>query len=144
VSQENVEVVLGLFQPPDVDYVPLFRDDSLWAQQAEELAPFVHTDFECVNHEFGGERRYAGLDGLRDFMRDWTAPWVTYRIETDEAIDLGEQVLVLNHDCGRREGSTQEVRGRLGAVWTLRDDKIVRLDAYNTRAEAVEAVGLPE
>jgi ketosteroid isomerase-like protein len=72
------------------------------------------------------------------------APWVTYRIELEEAIDLGERVLLLNHDCGRREGSTGEVRGRLGAVWTIRDGKIARLDAYTTRAEALAAVGLAE
>jgi ketosteroid isomerase-like protein len=143
MSKENVELVLGLYQPPDVDYVPLYRDESLWAEQAEALAPFVHGDFECVWYLFGSEKGYAGLDGLRDFMRDWMTPWVTYRIETEEAIDLGERVLLLNHDCGRREGSTQEVRGRLGAVWTIRDGKAARLDAYSTRSDALEAVGLP-
>jgi SnoaL-like domain len=127
-----------------VDYVPLFRDDGLWAEQAETLAPFIHADFECVNHEFGSGRRYTGLDGLRAFLLDWMAPWVTYRIELEEAIDLGERVLLLNHDWGRREGSTGEVRGRLGAVWTIRDAKIARLDAYITRAEALAAVGLAE
>jgi ketosteroid isomerase-like protein len=144
MSRKNVELVLGLYQAPDVDYVPLFRDESLWTGLAETVAPFVHTDFECVWYQFGSEKRYVGLDGLRAFMLDWTAPWVTYRVETEEAIDLGERVLLLNHDCGRREGSTQEVRGRLGAVWTIRDGKIARLDAYTTRIEALEAVGLSE
>jgi hypothetical protein len=35
VSQENVELVLGIYQAPDVNYVPLFRDDGLWAEQSE-------------------------------------------------------------------------------------------------------------
>ena len=106
------------------------------------MAPFIHADFDCVMHEFGSERRYAGLDGLRAFMLDWMAPWVAYRIEIEEAIDLGERVLLLNHDRGRREGSTQEVRGRLPAVFTIRDGKIARLDTYMTRADALRAVGL--
>jgi hypothetical protein len=42
-------------------------------------------------------------------MLDWIAPWATYRIETEEVIDLGERVVVLNHDRGRREGSTHEL-----------------------------------
>jgi ketosteroid isomerase-like protein len=142
MSQANAELVLGLYPAPDVDYVELFRDDSLWAGQAEAMAPVVHTDFECVWYQFGSERRYVGLNGLRAFLLDWMTPWVSYRIEIEEAIDLGERVLLLNHDRGRREGSTQEVRGRVGAVWTVRDGKIARLDAYNTRAEALEAVGL--
>src|SRR5437667_11900993 len=98
MSQENVELVLGVYQAPDVDYAPLFRDDGLWAGQAEALAPFIHADVECDNHAFGSERRYIGLDGLRGFMLDWMTPWVTYRIEIEEAIDLRERVLVLNHE----------------------------------------------
>jgi ketosteroid isomerase-like protein len=144
MSRENVELVLGLYPAPDVDYVELLGDDSLWTGFAEAAVPIVHADFACVMYAFGSERRYAGLDGLRAFMLDWTAPWVTYRVETEEAIDLGERVLLLNHDLGRREGSTQEVKGRIAAVWTIRDGKIARLDAYTTRADALEAVGLAE
>jgi ketosteroid isomerase-like protein len=142
MSQAHVELVLGLYPAPEVDYVPLYRDDSRWTGWAKDLAPFIHDDFECVNHEFGSERRYAGLDGVRAFMLGWMAPWVSYRIETEEATDLGERVLVLNNDRGRREGSTHEVRGRVAALWTIRDGTSIRLDAYPDRAEALEAVGL--
>jgi hypothetical protein len=144
MSQENVELVLGLFPAPDVDTVQLYRDDSLWAQQADAMAAFIHADFDCVWHEFGSERRYAGLNGLRAFMLDWMAPWVAYRIEIEEAIDLGERVLLLNHDRGRRGGSAQEIKGRLAAVFTISDGKIARLDTYMTRADALEALGLSE
>jgi ketosteroid isomerase-like protein len=142
MSQENVELVLGLYEA--VDYVPLVRDDNRWAGQAEALAPFVHADFECFMYAFGSEKRYAGLDGLRAFLLDWTAPWATYRMEIEKAIDLGERVLLLNRDRGLREGSTQEVAGRIAALFTVRDGKVARLDAYTTRAEALEAVGLSE
>ena len=61
-----------------------------------------------------------------------------------KVIDLGERVLVLNHDWGRREGSTGEVRGDLGVVWTIRDGKVARLDVPNTRAEVLKAAGLAD
>ena len=145
MSEENVEVVLGVYRAADVDYVALHRDDSLWAELAKELTPFVHTDLETVLVALGSEKRYAGgLDGLRAFLVDWLAPWTTYRIENHQAIDLGERVLVLSHDCGRREGSSQEVRGSQGALWTIRDGKVARLIAYGSRAEALKAVGLEE
>ena len=144
MSQENVELVLSLYEAPDVDYAQVVRDDSLWNGQAETLGPVVHADFECVMYTFGGEKRYAGLDGLRAFLLDWTAPWATYRLENEKAIDLGERVLMLNRDRGLREGSTQEVKGRIAAVFTIRDGKVVRIDAYTTYAEALEAVGLSE
>jgi ketosteroid isomerase-like protein len=144
VSRANVELILGLYQAPDVDYVPLYRDETCGRSRPKPFAPFVHADFECVWYQFGSEKRYAGLDGLRDFMRDWMTPWVTYRIETEEAIDLGERVLLLNNDRGRRGGGTHEVTGRLGAIWTIRDGKIARLDAYLDRADALKAAGLEE
>ena len=144
MSRENVELVLGLFPASDVDVVPLYEDDALWAEQADALRPFIHPDFECVMSEFGSERRYAGLEGLRAFMLDWTAPWAVYRIEVEKAVDLGEQVLLLNQDRGRREGSTQEVNGRLAAVFTVRDGKVARLDTYMTRADGLKALGLSE
>ena len=116
----------------------------MWAAQVEAWSSFFHVDFECVWHHFGGERHYAGLDGLRVFMLDWTTPWVTYRIDVEEAIDLGGCVLVLNNDCGRREGGAKDVRGRLATLWTMRDGKVSRLDTYETRADGLRAAGLPE
>ena len=136
-------MVLSLYEL-DIDYAEVYRDDSLWNEQAEAFGPIFHADLECVNHVFGSEKRYAGWDGLRAFMMDWTAPWATYRLENEKAIDLGEKVLLLNRDRGLREGSTQEVVGRIAAVFTIRDGKIVRIDAYTTHAEALEAVGLSE
>ena len=69
-----MELVLGVYPVPDVDYVELFRDDSLWAGQAEAMSPVVHADFECVMYEAGSGTRYLGLDGLRAFLLDWIAP----------------------------------------------------------------------
>jgi hypothetical protein len=43
-----------------VDDVPLYRDDSLWAESAKELVPFFHADFESVLVALGSEKRYTG------------------------------------------------------------------------------------
>jgi ketosteroid isomerase-like protein len=144
MSQENVEVVLSVQPGPEVDCVALFRDERSWKEWADATRPVIHPDVNCVFHEFGDEKSYTGLNGIRGFMLDWMAPWVAYRIEIEDAIDLGEQVLILNHDRGTRSGSAQEVRGRVGVVWTIRDGKVARLDAYMTRADALKAVGLEE
>jgi ketosteroid isomerase-like protein len=133
-----------LYPADDPDWVQLIHDDDMWAARVEAWGSFFHVDFECVWHPFGGERHYAGLDGLRAFMRDWTAPWVIYRVRVEEAIDLGDRVLVLNNDRGRREESAQDVRGRLATLWTMRDGRVSRLDTYETRAEGLRAAGLPE
>ena len=101
MSEENVNLILSLYPAGDPDWVQLIHDDDMWAAQVEAWSSFFHLDFECVWHHFGGERHYAGLDGLRAFRLDWTTPWVTYRIDVEEAMDLGGRVLVLNNDCGR-------------------------------------------
>jgi hypothetical protein len=49
-----------------------------------------------------------------------------------------------NTDCGRREGSAQDVSGRLATLWTMRDGKVSRLDTHETRADGLKAAGLPE
>jgi ketosteroid isomerase-like protein len=46
-------------------------------------------------------------------------------------------------ESGRGRGSGAEVQSKRTAhVWTLRDGKAIRLDLYNDRADAFEAVGL--
>jgi len=144
VSQENVEIVQGLMLAPDVDIAALFRDDKMWAALVEVVAPLIHTGFQCTATLLGPETTYMGVDGFRAFWLDWTAPWVTYRSETEETFDLGHRVLQFAQEFGRREGSTEEVVGRNAAVWTFRDGKIVRFDAYADRAVALKAVGLEE
>jgi ketosteroid isomerase-like protein len=145
MSQENVELVRGLQPAPDVDIAELLRDDDIWAALSQAVAPFAHADFECALRSIDSEpTTYTGLDGLRTGWLDWVAPWATYRTEIKEVIDAGERVLVLTHDFGRREGSTEEVRLIGAAVWTIRDRKIVRAEFYTDRAEAFAAVGLAD
>ena len=45
---------------------------------------------------------------------------------------------------GRGRGSGAELDNRIAQVWTIRDDKAIRLVAYEERADALKAVGLSE
>jgi ketosteroid isomerase-like protein len=144
MSEANVALVVGLQPDADLDVAQLFRDDDLWAALMETVAPFFHPDCETVGTLFGIRRTYIGVEGLRSGLRDWMTPWATYRQNVEEAIDLGDRVLLLMRDSGRREGSTREVKGSDAAVWTVRDGKIARIEFYVHRREALEAVGLGE
>ena len=143
MSQENVELVLGLTPAPNVDIAPIFRDDDMWARLAATFTPVLHSDFHCTAALFGSEISYdVGIDGLRALWLDWLAPWVTYRTATEKAIDLGDRVLWFGLDFGRQKGSAEEVQGKVANVWTFRDGKVVRWDGYADRKDALEAVGL--
>ena len=142
MSQDNVELVVRLQPAPDADIGQLFRDDDRVAALASVVARFFHADFECVAYLFDDAKTFTGLDGLRALWLDWLTPWATYRTEIEEAIDCGERVLLLVHDFGRRAGSTEEVRGNVAAIWTVRDGKIARAEFYPSCDEALKAVGL--
>jgi hypothetical protein len=145
VSQENVEVVRRLQPSPKADLVRLFRREGDTRGFADVFASSFHADCECVLHIFGTERStYTGLSGWREAWRDWLAPWASYRSEIEDLIDIGERVLVLVHDYGRRTPNTPEVDLIAAAVWTVREGKVARAEFYSHRDDALKAVGLAE
>jgi len=81
---------------------------------------------------------------LRACWLDWLAPWASYRTEIAELIDVGERVVVLVRDYGKREADAPEVELRGAAIWTVRGGRIVRAESYADRAEALASVGLAE
>jgi ketosteroid isomerase-like protein len=144
MSQENVELVLTLTPGADVDLAPMFRDDATWAAAIENATAVLDPRIEAVGTVIGTERPYVGLDGFREFMLDWIAPWASYRSEVEEVIDLGDQVLTLFRIFGQREGSAQEVESPAAWLWTIRGGKIARITGYADPREALKAVGLEE
>jgi ketosteroid isomerase-like protein len=145
MSQENLELIVSLQPARDVDIAHMFRDDAIVEAVATTLAPLLHPDFEAaVVDALRGETTYRGFDGLRELWLDWLSPWEAYRTELEEARDLGDRVLLLVHDFGRREGSTREVVLNSATVWTLRDGKIARAEFFAIRSDAFKAAGLAE
>ena len=142
--QENVELIRTWASQPaaQVDLAQVFRDDNMWAAASEETAQRLHPDFESTRPGLPGGKTYTGADGLRSAWLDWLAPWASYRIEIEEAVDRGDRVLLLVDDSGRLEGSAEEVRHATAGVYTLRHGKILRWEIYSHRAEALKAVGL--
>ena len=146
MSQENVEIVRGLMLAPGSDIAALFRDDDMWAAVVAVVAPLLHPDFKCTATLVGSETHNYGQgpDAFRAFWLDWTAPWATYRTETEEITDHGDRVLQFGREFGRQPGSTREVKAHNAAIWTFHDGKVAGFDAYADRAEALKAVGLAE
>src|SRR5262249_51998176 len=134
--RRNVDLVLTLQNPAAEDFAQLLRDDDAWAALAKSMEPLFQPDFETVAPGVPGtEKTYIGVDGLRAAWLQWVAPWASYRTETKEAIDAGDRVLLIVNDWARREGSAQEVKIDGAAVWSFRDGKIARFEAYAERSE---------
>jgi ketosteroid isomerase-like protein len=88
---------------------------------------------------------YHGHEGVRAFWRGWFAAWETVSFEYEEFIDAGDRVVTVLSQRMRGRTSGAEVEWNSYAqIWTVRDGKIVRVEFFPTRGEALDAVGLRE
>jgi uncharacterized protein len=133
MSQENVEMA-------EAAYRTLNASGGLDGS-FEFLAPQV--EFHLAGAFPDLDPVYYGHDGVRKLNKQLSEPWEQFRLEPDRFIDVGEQVLVLSHFHGKgRDGV--EARLPFAHLWTIRDGLVVRMDAFASHAEALEAVGLWE
>jgi uncharacterized protein len=133
MSQENVEIVR---RSTDA-YNRRAFDDA-----APDMDPGIEWDMSRVPIPEAGV--YRGFAGLLTFLGLWDESWESHQIEPQEFIDAGDQVISISRQLGRGRVSGVEVEQQIAQIWTLRDRKIVRMEMYPSRAEALEAVGLSE
>ena len=138
-----MELAKILLPPSGTDIVPLIRDEDTYARMAEAVRPFLTDDFESIMVT-ALTRTYAGWEGLRKNWLDWLEPWATYRSTYEKVIDVGNHVVVLFRDHGRREGMETEVELIGAVILTFREGKLARSASYAERAAAFEAAGLSE
>jgi ketosteroid isomerase-like protein len=65
-------------------------------------------------------------------------------MEPEAMVSGGDYVVATIHNTGRGSGSGIEVEARTGVLVEIRDAKLVRLEVFETRSEALEAAGLTE
>ncbi len=130
MSQENVETVRQGFE----HFVA--TGEPLWAIFDEEVE--VH-DHDTMDQ--GEYRRHAGVVRWLD---DWAAAWSGFSMEPEEFLDAGERVVGVFRMKATGRSSGVAVERQDAMVFTVRNGKVVRLDYYNNRAQAVKDVGLAE
>jgi ketosteroid isomerase-like protein len=135
MSRENIEVVRRI-------YDAAARGDSSAVLSLYD--PEVEWSPDSRFGGLGGEAVYRGHEGLRRFFREWHGAWETVEHSYGEMVDAGDHVIVRDTSRGRGRTSGVEVVGSQYAVWTLREGKVIRVEFFATRREALEAVGLRE
>jgi len=92
----------------------------------------------------GTEGTYHGHAGFVQSILDIGAVFEDMRFVPEKLTEIGDRVLATVTMTARGRESGVELRQVLGHVWTLRDGLVVRVEAYASAAEALEAVGLSE
>lgn len=93
-----------------------------------------------MSHRFGSGRVFHGHAGVREVLAMFAERLEGFRAEPKEFIDGGEKVLVRVRLCGRDRSRGEDIAYDLVQVWTTRHGKAVRLDVYDTRAEALRSL----
>ena len=125
MSRENVEIVRRFLVLDDFDEALTYADPGIVWNPAEESSA-------------------QGHDAVRASTERWKGEWDDYELIPEEFADMGDRVVATVRFRARGRGSGVEVQGRLYDVFMLRDGKIVRMDQFTDRSEALEAVRLTE
>ena len=129
MSQENVELVRR--------WVASFEHDP------ETWRELIHPEIEWAPIE-DNHTIFRGVEGAERIRADWLDTWAEHRIDIEEIIDAGDDLVVVMRLVGRGKGSGIEIDLRLYPHIKLRDGKAVSVFEYESRAAALKAVGLEE
>ena len=136
MSQANVEIVQGIYEAvarrDAATPFEVYAEDIVWDVSNSRRA----TVMDSVS--------YHGLEGVRQFWQESLSVFGTVDLDVEELIDAGDRVVALirEREIGRTSGAP--VDARHVAVWTLADGKVVRMQIFDNREQALKAVGLAE
>jgi ketosteroid isomerase-like protein len=104
----------------------------------------VQPDFELKTPERGPQAgtTHRGPDEARRAFEDFFEPYEEVTIEPQEFLERGDRIVVFFLLRSRPRGSSAVVEIRAAHLWTMRDDKVARLEIFPERAKALEAAGL--
>jgi ketosteroid isomerase-like protein len=100
-------------------------------------------EVEWVEHRGvpgGGE--FGGLDQVRQGFRGWLSSWQTYRLELLELRESGARHFAAVRGSGHGALSGAYAEDLFFQVWTFRDGKVVRIENFGERDEAMAAANL--
>src|SRR5687767_8869286 len=150
-ARELVEALNELFEVTDFHLVRDSLEGRLSQAQSDELLgpfsrfvreavdPAVVIDFTAAPVPADYTKRFEGWRGWLEFWRLWFEPWEEQRsVNVIEEVDIDRVIQhTITHNRGRGSGAI--VRWEGYNFWAARNGRLVRLDQFATRAEALEA-----
>ena len=106
----------------------------------ERLAP----EFQLRDRESSPDRAETvyGKQGIKDLFDSYMEAFDALRLEPQEFVDCGDQIVVSLHQHVRGKGSGAEVVGNIAHVWTMRGEAPFRLMIFGDKESALRALGV--
>jgi ketosteroid isomerase-like protein len=128
VFQEDVEWLRGVYRA--------FNEGGVEAV-LERLAP----EFQVRDRESSPDRQTRfGKEGIKQLFASYMEAFDALRLEPEEFIQAGDQVVVSLQQRIRGKGSGAEVVGRIAHVWTVQEGAAHRLRIFGDKERALEAL----
>jgi len=134
MSQENVEIVRAAFE------AFIEGDQEKTAQLVDPALEFHGT----VGGLQEGQVAHGQSEIDQTFESEDLEAWEERRLEPEEFIDAGDDVVVLLHEYRRGKGSGVELETETAVVVTVSGGRVVRIQGYMDRKAALAAVGLSD
>ena len=133
VAEENVEIVRRI-------------REAVQRRDSEALLAFYDPEI-VLEIRYGPidlHGLYHGHDGVRRWFREWRAPFSDYDEEAEDYIDAADSVIVCFRvrGCGKASGVSVDTSGC--QVYVIQNGRVIRMQIFETKAEALAAAGLQE
>jgi ketosteroid isomerase-like protein len=134
MSEENVEIVREAFE-------------AFVGGDQEKTARLVDPEVE-FHGTVGGLQKGQVAHGQSQIDRELEEvdleAWEERRLEPEEFIDAGDDVVVLLHEYRRGRGSGVELEAKTAVVVAVSGGRVARIQGYMDPDAALEAAGLRE
>jgi ketosteroid isomerase-like protein len=139
VSEENLALVRRNYEA--INAIGRTGDEFI---DPEEVAPDLWAglapDFELHGRpDVPDAKVYRGREASKEFWRMLQEVWAELRWETLDFIDLGHAIVVETRIVAQGRGSDVRIEADETDVFWFREGKIVRLQGFATKEEALEA-----
>ena len=84
---------------------------------------------------------HRGVEGIMAYWAQWAEALEDLRMEAEEYIPAGEQLVVAQRRSGRGRVSGADVEDRLFLVYSFRGERVSRVQEFHEREQALSAAG---
>ena len=131
MSEENVELVRRTYE-------------AVNSGDSDAVVSYFHPEIEFHAYPRSPGGVYHGRQAVREYIESVWEHLESVRVEVDELLDAGDQVVVVTTQHPVPKRGQREMTAHLAEVYTVRDGLLAERRPYSTRNEALEAAGLSE